>query len=308
MKALLYDAYGGPDVLHLAECPTPELGPADVLVRVHAATVAVGDCKARRGLLSHSAALPKSPGRYGSGEIAAVGAQVRISGIGDGVVFATLHSEGGSAAEYVRIAADKVARKSCMLSHVETASLIQGGTCAYVCLIEAGAVAAGMKVLVQGAAGSVGSACVELARHLGATVTAVCREADRDYVRALGAAHVVAFDREDFSVVVRDQDVVVDLLGGEVHRKSYDVLKHGGRLVYLNADPIENWSADTGVSAINAKIDNRAFVLDAVCRLAEQGVFTPKVGKVMALADGAAAHRLVEAGVLKRGRVILQVA
>ena len=286
MKALLYDTYGGPEVLHIAERPTPEFGSVDVLVRVHAATVGVGDCKSRTGLLSHSAALPQTPGRYGSGEIVATGAQVGTFGIGDGVVFSTPHSQSGSAAEYVRVTADKIALKPHTLSHVETASLIQGGICVYTCLVEAGAAGTGTKVLVQGAASSVGSACVELARYLGATVAAVCRETDRDYVHSLGAAQVVAFDREDFAEVVRDQDVVVDLRGGEVHRRSYDVLKHGGRLVYLNADPIENRSPETGVSAINAKIDSRAVVLDAVCRLAEQDVVMPKLGKVLPLSDG----------------------
>ena len=119
----------------------------DVLVRVHAATVGVVDCKSRRGLLSHSAVLPQTPGRYGSGEIAAAGAQVGTFGIGDGVVFSTPHSESGNAAEYVRVAADKIALKSHTLSHVETASLIQGDTCAYTCLVEAGAVKRGRVIL-----------------------------------------------------------------------------------------------------------------------------------------------------------------
>jgi NADPH:quinone reductase-like Zn-dependent oxidoreductase len=310
VRALLYDRFGGPENLHVAELPVPQAGVGEVLVQVRAATVGVGDCKARSGLLRqfHALQLPKIPGRYGCGEIATVGAQVDGIKVGDAVVFATLHSESGSAAEYVRLDATRVAAKPGNLSSIQTASLIQGAVCAFICLVEAGKATAGCKVLVHGAAGSVGSACIELAQHLGAEVTATCREIDRDYVAGLGAGRTVAFDHENFTAVVRDQDVVVDLIGGEVHHRSYEVLARGGRLVYLNAAPIEAKHGDHGIAVVNAVIDNRSFVLDAVCRLAEQGVFTPKLGKLLPLAQGAEAHRLVESGVIKRGRVVLGIA
>jgi NADPH:quinone reductase-like Zn-dependent oxidoreductase len=314
MKALLYDRFGGPEVLRIADVPMPEPGPREVVVRVCAATVGIGDCKARAGLLQHFHALrlPKIPGRYGCGEIAAAGAQVDAVKVGDAVVFATLHSESGSAAEYVRLDAARLALKPSNSSFVETASFIQGAVCAHICLVEAGEVAAGRKVLVHGAAGSVGSACVELARHCGAVIAATCREIDRDYVIALGADRVIAFDREDFAAFAGGQDVVVDVIGGDVHRRCYGVLARGGRLIYLHADPIEdqeadNKGADYGITVVNAVIDNRAAVLDAVCRLAEQGVFTPKLGKVLPLAAGAEAHRLVETHAIKRGRVVLEI-
>jgi NADPH:quinone reductase-like Zn-dependent oxidoreductase len=309
MKALVYARYGGPQVLQIAECPIPRPGPLDVVVRVHAATVGIGDCKTRAGLLQnfHALKLPTVPGRYGVGEIASVGAEVAAVAPGDGVVFATLHTESGSNAEYVRVRAEKTASKPRMLSDVETASLLQGATCAYICLVETAAAAMGQNLLIHGAAGSVGSACVELARHLGCHITATCRDGDRDYVRSLGADEVVAFDREDFAALVCDQDAVVDLLGGNVHRRSYGVLKRGGRLVYLHAAPFENRGVDYGVQVLNAVIDNRGSVLDKVCRLAEQGVFAPKLGRSLPLVEGATAHRLVETNSVKRGRVVLQI-
>lgn len=310
MKALLYDRYGEPEVLHTADCPMPEPGPHDVTVRVLAATVGIGDCKARAGLLRpfFSLKLPKIPGRYGVGEVAAVGAAVTAPKVGDAVVLATPHTGGGSSAEYVRVSAASTAPAPRTVSDVETASLIQGAVCAYVCLVEAGALAAGHNLLVHGAAGAVGSACVELAHHLGAVVTGCCRETDREHVRALGADHVVAFDREDFAARVRDQDVVVDLVGGEVHRRSYGVLRRGGRLVYLHAAPIEEKGGEHGVVVINAVIDDRGAILDAVCRLAERGAFAPRLAKLLPLAEGALAHRLVESGAVRHGRVVLRVA
>ena len=309
MKALLYETYCEPEVLHIAECPMPEAGPLDLTVRVLAAPVGIGDCKTRAGLLRHfhQPSLPKIPGRYGVGEVAVVGHAVRGIKAGDPVVFATLHNGSGCSAEYVRVPAESTAPAPRTLNEVETASLIQGAVCAFVCLVEAGALAAGQKLLVHAAAGSVGSACVELARHLGAVITASCRDVDRDYVRSLGADQVVAFDREDFAALMHDQDVVLDLLGGDVHCRSYRVLRRGGRLVHLNVGPIENKGAEFGVAVINAVIDNRGSVLDRVCRLAERGVFSPKLGKVLPLVDGATAHRLVESGAVKRGRVVLQI-
>ncbi len=168
-----------------------------------------------------------------------------------------------------------------------------------------GRVGAGTRVLVHGAAGAVGGACVQLARHLGAVVTATCRERDRDYVHALGAQFVIPFDREDFSRTVADQDVVIDTQGGEVHERSYRVLKRGGRLVYLNAAPIEDRGAEHGVIVMNAIIEDSHAALSRVCRLVETGVLKPRVAMALPLSEGALAHRLVENGAVKRGRMIL---
>jgi len=309
LKVLQYDRYGSPDVLHIAERTIPEIGASDLLVRVHAATVGWGDCKLRAGSLRESMRvdLPKVPGRYGSGTVVEVGSKVRDVRIGDGVVIAPLHSEGGSAAEYVRVACDKVAAKPRNLDHVQTASMIQGAVSAYACLIETGRVSAGEQVLVHGAAGSVGAACVELARHLQAFVTATCREADRDYVHAIGAQRIVAFDRELFAEVVSNQDVVVDLVGGDVHRESYQVTRPGGRLVYLIAAPVADTPPPHAIQRLNVVVGNSAVLLDAVCRLAERGIFRPKVGKVLPLEEGAMAHRLLETGAVKRGRIVLKI-
>ena len=102
---------------------------------------------------------------------------------------------------------------------------------------------------------------------------------------------------------MRDQDVVIDLLGGDVHLRSYEALRRGGRLIYLNAAPIENKGAAFAVDVINAVVGNRGTLLGTVCQLAERGVFAPRVGKVLPLADGAFAHGLVESGAIKHGRV-----
>jgi NADPH:quinone reductase-like Zn-dependent oxidoreductase len=309
LKVLRFATYGGPEVLHVSEQPMPEPGPGEVLVRVHAATVGWGDCKLRAGLLQnfYRVTLPKIPGRYGSGTIAAVGSDVKDRRIGEAVIFAPPHTQNGSAAEYVAVASENVAGKPENLDHVQVASIIQGATSAYACLIEAGQLSPGQHVLIQGAAGSAGSACTELARHLGAVVSATCREVDRDYVRLLGADHVIAFDKMDFSETVRDQDIVVDLIGGEVHRRSYRVIRPGGRLVYLHAAPIDAPAQSSEFLVVNAVVKSTGELLGAVSRLIAQNVLRPKVGKVLALEEGALAHTLLEARAIKRGRIVLAV-
>ena len=230
MKALLYEAYGGPDVLRVAEVPDPSPGPGEVLIRVRAASVGPGDCKLRAGLLQahFSIGFPKIPGRYGVGEVVALGADVDDIRIGDSVVLSAAHDENGSCAEMMSARAGRsplpgerdLSRGRCRHSRrrMRRERAWERERCSG-------------PVLVHGAAGAVGGACVQLARHLGAVVTATCREGDRDYVHALGAQFVIPFDREDFSRTVADQDVVIDTQGGEVHERSYRVLKRGGRLV-----------------------------------------------------------------------------
>ena len=306
MKALLYEAYGGPEVLRVAEVPDPSPGPGEVLIRVRAASVGPGDCKLRAGLLQRhfSFSFPKIPGRYGAGEVVALGADVDAIRIGERVVFAAAHDENGSCAEMIVRPRGKIAPAPLNVTWSEAAAVIHEGVCAVSALGSAN-VGSGTRVLVHGAAGAVGGACVQLARHLGAVVTATCRECNRDYVHALGAHFVIPFDREDFSRTMADQDVVIDTQGGEVHERSYRVLKRGGRLVYLNAAPIEDRGAGHGVIVMNAIIEDSHAALSRVCRLVETGVLKPRVAMVLPLAEGALAHRLVESGAVKRGRMIL---
>ena len=306
MRALLYASFGGPDVLRVGEVEDPSPGRGEVLIRVRAASVGPGDCKLRAGLLQahFSISFPKIPGRYGAGEVVALGPDVDAIRIGDRVAFAAAHDENGSCAEMIVRPRGKIASAPANVTFPEAAAVIHEGVCAVSALGSAN-VGAGSRLLVHGAAGAVGGACVQLARHLGAVVTATCRECNRDYVHALGAHFVIPFDREDFSRTMADQDVVIDTQGGEVHERSYRVLKRGGRLVYLNAAPIEDRGAGHGVIVMNAIIEDSHAALSRVCRLVETGVLKPRVAMVLPLAEGALAHRLVESGAVKRGRMIL---
>ena len=308
MRVLQYDRYGGPEVLHVAEAEQPLPGPRDVLIRVHVASVGWGDCKLRNGVLQdfYRIELPKIPGRYGCGTIEAIGGDVKNLCVGQGVAFATLHTESGSAAEYVCLDSGRLAAKPDNMTFLEAGSMLQGAVSAYACLVQTADARPGQKVLVHGGAGSVGSACVELAKHLGCRTTAICRTTDEQYVQSLGADQTIAFDQADFSKCVKDQDVVVDLLGGEIYRKSFDVLKAGGKLVYLNAEPVAG-DVPPHITVLAAKVANDGQLLSSVCRLAEREVFSAKIGVVVPLADGERAHQLLENRTVHRGRIVLSV-
>jgi len=126
-------------------------------------------------------------------------------------------------------------------------------------------------------------------------------------VRELGADQPIAYDEVDFAQALEPVDIVLDLIGGDVHRRSYPVLKRGGTLVYLIAEPIEDRSAEYGVRTLRAPIHDDRPALEAVVRLADEGAWRPLVSKVMPLAQAAEAQRLLESGANSRGRIVLTI-
>ncbi len=307
MTAISYRRFGGPGVLELGEMPKPFPGPGRVLVAVRAASVIPADWKLRAGHLKHLFKIdfPKIPGRDGAGIVEAVGEGVENVGIGDAVAFVTRHTEHGSHAQYTLPAAAAVVRKPAKLSFVEAAALMHAGVCAWIALEETAGLEAGQRVLIHGGAGAIGGMAVQLARHRGAFVAATCAARNTAFVRSLGADLAIAHDRADFAQTLEPVDIVLDLIGGEVHRRSYPVLKRGGTLVYLIAEPIEDLSASFGVRCVRATIDDKPSALEAVVRLAGEGAWRPLVSRILPLAKAAEAQRLLEAGDNSRGRIVL---
>jgi NADPH:quinone reductase-like Zn-dependent oxidoreductase len=280
-----------------------------VLIDVHAAGVAPGDCKVRQGALQDMFAvkLPKIPGRDGTGVVSAAGPAAAWARTGDRVCFIAQHVEDGTAAERIARRRPEIALLPANLSFVEGASLAHAGMCAWIGLAETAAVQPGAKVLIHGGGGAIGSLAIQIAKHLGAHVAATTRAANVAYVKSLGADVVIAYDRDDFAAALGGYDTVFDLVGGEVHRRSYRVLRPGGMLVYLIAEPIEDLSRRYGVVLKRAVIHDRIGTLAAVLELAGRGIVRPQVGRVFPLAECAAAHRLLESGKHTRGRIVLKI-
>jgi NADPH:quinone reductase-like Zn-dependent oxidoreductase len=307
MNAICYERFGGPEVMRLTEMSEPEFDDDDVLIDVVSASVTPGDCMLRDGQLQDlfPITFPKIPGRDGAGIVRAVGGNVGGFTSGDRVCFVARRTEQGSNAERIARPADDVIRMPDGLEFTDAAALLHAGACAWIALVESAEIQPGMHVLIHGGSGAIGGMAVQIASHLGARVSATCRAVNSDYVLGLGADAVIAYDQTDFAEVVCDVDVVLDLVGGDVHDRSCRALRPGGVLVFLIAEPFEDRSLEYGIELRQAVIEDDKLVLEKVVALAAEGTITPQVSRVMTLSDAADAHRLIESGQKSRGRIVL---
>ncbi|WP_213454629.1 NAD(P)-dependent alcohol dehydrogenase [Rhizomonospora bruguierae] len=219
MKAIVQDRYGSPETLTLAEVDKPVPAADEVLVRVEAAALNAYDWHAMRGdprmarlAMGRSGPKARIRGRDFAGRVEAVGPHVREMRPGD-AVFGDLGDANGAFAEYVCVPEALVAPKPANLTPQQAAALPLAGITALMGLRDAGQVEPGHRVLINGASGGVGTLAVQLAKALGATVTAVCRTRNVDLIRSLGADRVVDYTRDDFTRDARRHDVLFDLVG-----------------------------------------------------------------------------------------------
>ena len=309
MRAIFYRGYGGTDALEFGELPDPVPGAGQVLVRLSAASVAPLDWKLRAGLLAahFTPPLPKIPGRDGTGTVVSCGPDVEGYQPGDRVcVMAAPNRAAGTYAELIACDLTNMVPLPASLSFEEGAAIINAGLSAWISAVRTANVQPGQKVLIHSGAGAVGGLLVQLCRHLGAEVTATCRSSNTDYVRSLGATHAVAYDTEDFTSI-EPQDIVFDLMGGEVHDRSYRVVKPGGHLVWLTALPIIDRGAEFSIRVTRAMISDDREAVASILELAASGVLRPQISRTMPLSQAAEAQRLMENGAISRGRLILSI-
>ncbi len=306
MKAIQYREHGPAEVMHYVDLPDPVAGPGQILVRLEAASVTPFDWKLRAGhLKSHfTLPMPSVPGRDGGGTVVAAGDGVTEFKLGDRVaVMAQIFAQ-GSYAEMIAVDEKSAVKIPERLSTIEAAAMTNASLSTWLA-VQTAEVKSGDKVLVHSGAGGVGGLLVQLCHHIGAQVATTCRSTNRDYVASLGADRIIAYDQEDFSEVLKDQDIVFDLMGGDVHDKSYRVLKRGGRLVWLVADPIRDRGAEFGVTVTRVMVTDDRPALQAMMDLSGVGALKPQVAHTMPLAQAAEAHRLMERGAISRGRLVL---
>jgi len=243
MKAALTTTYGSVDVLETREVPRPTLGPHDVLVRVRATPVTAGDVRLRTANFPSLSALPgrlmigvfrpKNPiqGTMFAGRIVEVGSAVTRYAIGDDVFGNTMH---GAYAEYLAMPeSSAMAKMPSNLSYDEVAAVPYGAFTALRFLRDVGSVKPHDKVLIVGASGGVGRFAVQLAKHLGAEVTAVCSRRSSDLVRSLGADHVIDHETTDFTQNGVRYDVIFDTAGVTTFGRTRSSLTEHGRYMTL---------------------------------------------------------------------------
>lgn len=320
MRAAVFHRYGGPSELAIESLPTPVAGPGQVLLRVRAAVVTSADTAGRAGTprairLFIGLAAPKQRilGTEFAADVEAIGEGVTRFAVGDAVVGATGASFGAHAEHLVLPETAAMVRKPSNLDHGDAIAVIEGAMTALPFLRDEGRVQAGQRVLVNGASGAVGTAAVQLAKHLGAHVTAVTSSGNLALVRELGADEVIDYTRTDFTDAEAAYDLIFDTVGKSSFTRCRRALVRGG--VYLTTVPglpillqtlVTRVStrraaiAFTGLRSTSLKLADLAYLVD----LAERGVIRPVVHERFALEQIADAHRLVDTG-HKRGAAVL---
>jgi NADPH:quinone reductase-like Zn-dependent oxidoreductase len=307
MKAVLLMGHGGPEMLRYGEAPDPVAGPGDVVVDVHAASVNAADYKVRLGSGGGgSLKFPHILGRDFSGVVAARGAGVTDLAIGDAVFGVTDQGVEGCYAEKLAIKAAIVAKKPDRLGHAEAAAMGLTSLTALWAVEDTAQLKPGETILVQGGAGGVAGFAIQLARHLGATVVTTASARNHDYVKGLGADRVIDYTTQDFSKAVADCDVVFDTVGGEVQVRSYDVLKPGGRLVWIAAAPPGFAPQRRDVRVLRPNVARDRAHLERMKALHAAGAVWPPAITRYKLADAAEAHRVSEGRHLQ-GKLVLEV-
>jgi NADPH:quinone reductase-like Zn-dependent oxidoreductase len=310
MKAIVFTRYGGPEVMLYADVPDPIPQPGEVVVDVHAASVNAADCKIRGGLYntkgSEEANLPYRLGRDFSGVVSYVDQEVGDFKVGDPVFGVLDRGVEGAYAEKLAIKASIIARKPDQLTHVEAAALALTGLTAIWAIEDTAHLRADETILIQGGAGGVASFAIQLAHYFGAKVITTASPENKEYVIGLGADRVINYKTEDFTKTIENCDVVFDTVGGEVHVRSYKVLKPGGRLVYIAAAPPGFQQVRHDIRVVRPAVTrDRAHLLRMLNLIANGAVKPPSIQRFK-LSDAAEAHRISDSRHLQ-GKLVLEV-
>ena len=317
MRALVIDRTGSPDELRLAEVPVPAVITDELLIRVVAAGINPIDAKTRAGSGASAAisAFPVVLGNDFSGVVVKAPYETFPLQPGDAVYgMGRTPRTPGTYAEYVPVTGMSVAKKPANLSFTEAAGVPLAAMTAWGMVHTVAKLQPGQRVLVHAGSGGVGHFAVQFARVVGAEIIATGSAGNLDFLRELGASEVIDYTAERFDDVLADRkvDVVIDLIGN-VHdntgSRSLSVIRPGGILV--NA-PTGSWptmaseAEAAGIRSSSFKVPADARTLDNITALIEAGVVRVNIDQIFDLAEGADAHRALEAG-HTRGKIVLRV-
>ena len=323
MKAIVYEKYGPPDVLHLKEVAKPAPRDNEVLIRVFATTVTKYDTWMRSSTappgfwlparIASGIRKPRQPilGTELAGAVAAVGKDVKRFQVGDGV-FGFIGSLGAHV-EYICLPENgKLALKPANMTYEEVAAVPYGALTALFFLRKAN-IQPGQKVLIFGASGGVGNYAVQLAKHhFGARVTGVCSTSKIDMVKALGADNVIDYTKEDFTQNGETYDVIFDTVGKSSISRSQGSLTKTGTYLFATFGLAMlfqiMWLRLTSSRKVGPMgvVDGSADDLDLLRELAEAGKLKAVIDRCFPMEQIAEAHRYVETG-RKMGNVVITV-
>jgi NADPH:quinone reductase-like Zn-dependent oxidoreductase len=323
MQAITSRTYGAPEVVHLEEVATPVPKDDEVLIRNYATVVSRAESTARSGTdffarLYFGLARPRFPvlGTSFAGEIHAIGDAVTKYQVGDQVM-GSVGPSLGAHAEYVTASENGIiAARPAVLPPAGAVAILDGALTALPFLRDAAGLEAGQSILVNGASGAVGTAAVQLAKHFGAVVTAVCGPGNLGLVRSLGADKVIDYTAEDFTESAQEYDVVFDAVGKSSYSRVRKTLKPGG--IYLTTVPslpVLVWTLLTSLSTkTRARIvftglrKPAAMAADVqfIGDLAASGHYVPVIDKTYRLDEAVSAHAHTGSG-HKVGSVVISL-
>lgn len=313
MKAIVFDHFGGE--LHQADLPIPQPSDNEVQIRIKYSGVNPVDYKIREGLLEKRMehGFPLIPGWDASGVISAVGKNVKDFKVGD-EVFAYIRKpiiQQGTYAEYVTFEAENVAPKPKNLSFAQAAAIPLVALTAWQALFDVAQLKSGETVFIPAGAGGVGSLAIPLAKHAGSTIYSTASAKNHEYVHKLGAKEVIDYSTEDFVKKMQEfvpggVDVVFDTLGGDSLKRSFGILKKGGRIVSIVAKPDAELAAQKNIKAGYVFVRPNGKQLREIGRLIEAGVIAPPHIEEILLDQATEAQEKVKAGHTK-GKIVLKV-
>lgn len=308
-RACRIHRFGPPEVIALEEVGIAAPGSREVLVRVVAAGVGPWDAWICAGHSALPQPLPLTLGSDLSGVIAAIGPGVTGFAIGDPVFGVTNKQFTGAYADYALATADMIAIKPAGFEYLQAAAVPVVATTAWQALFDEARLESGQTVLLHGAAGSVGSFAVQLARWAGMRIIATARSKDAARLRTLGADETIDTDAARFEATVSEVDAVIDLVGGDLLPRSFAVLKRGGTLISAVASPDQARATEYGVKAKFFLVDVTTERLARIGTMIAEGTLHAAIGEVLPLADARVAHEMLDgARPRPHGKIVLRVA
>jgi NADPH:quinone reductase-like Zn-dependent oxidoreductase len=330
MKAIVYHEYGSPDVLQLRDVEMPEPRPNELRIRMRATSINPADLYVLRGspyMMRLQIGL-KRPRNNGigldfAGVVDSVGDEVTQFRVGDEVFGQIAHNSTGrtrALAEYLCVDAALAVKKPHGIDFAEAASVPMAGCTALYAVRDYGQVTSGQHVLINGAGGGVGVHAVQLAKHFGATVTAVCSEAKRSLMHDIGADHVIDYRKQDFTAGSARYDVIVDAISSQPMGRCRRVLAPQGRFVWVGGPSTNRWVGplSLALSVFAMPLVDRehrwlvvsktstAEDLATLAGLLEQRAFRPVIDRRYPLGDAVDAIRHLEKG-HACGKIVVEI-
>lgn len=308
MRAVTQHSFGGPEVLEITEAAMPVPLPSEVLVRIRASAVNPVDAMARSGALPLLGEPPFVLGWDISGVVEQVVPGVNRFRAGDEVYGMPFFPRAaGGYADYIAVPSRQLARKPARIDHEHAAALPLAGLTAWHSLVDIAHLDSGQRVLIHGGGGGVGHLAIQLAKARGAHVVATASAPKHEFVRGLGADHVIDYRTVDFSDVAHDFDVVLETVGGGYAEQSLRSLRPGGLLITVverTSTVLRARTEAAGMRFAGVTVEPDYVGLEALAGLVDSGQLHPNVAHELPLARAAQAHELIESG-HATGKVVL---